>query len=34
MAYRCGDCRYFEKSSCSDPRVDKDHTPCRDFEAK
>lgn len=34
MADTCGDCKYYEKSGCSDPRVDRDHRPCRDFERK
>jgi len=28
----CGDCRYYGKSSCTNPQYDSDHKACRDGE--
>lgn len=32
MAETCGDCKYYGKSGCSNPRYDSDHRPCSDFK--
>lgn len=31
MADTCGDCRYYGKNDCPNPRYDGDHRPCSDF---
>ena len=34
MADRCGDCKYYDKRDCENPRWDKDHDACREFKSK